>query len=275
MPYLVSRLGLFILFLVCGFVIFGLPLILPIGIQIVFRIGIFVIFLVASLLLRWKSMNKRYFFVCFAFFVASLVVFMDYFLYLNWSVLNIHGSRMDQYVLAKIISTILIVVPIIVLTKVSGQNMASIYLAKGKLKVGLLIGLILFVFFLITSIPAAMLLYGGKGLAYEHLIAWAPWIFPFVLANGLREELLFRGLFLKKYQVFFGLGLSNVLQALVFVMPHFGETYSPVMIIFLVITFFLGLTFGALMQKTNSIIGSVLFHAGADIPVILGIFSNF
>jgi len=28
------------------------------------------------------------------------------------------------------------------------------------------------------------------------------------------------------------------------------------------------------MLKIDSLLGSVLFHAGADIPVILGIFSN-
>jgi len=44
---------------------------------------------------------------------------------------------------------------------------------------------------------------------------------------------------------------------------------------FTVIVFFLGLAFGAIMQKTNSLLGSILFHAGTDIPVILGIFSNF
>ncbi len=207
MPGLISRLGLLILFLICGFLVFGLPLILPVEIQIIFRIGIFVIFLAAALALRWKGVNKRYFLICFAFFIAALVVFADYFLYLNWSALHIYGTRMDQYVLAKIISTVLIVVPIIVLTKISGQNMPSIYLAKGNLKVGLLIGLILFAFFLITSIPAAILLCGGKGLTYGHLIIWAPWIFTFVLANGLREELLFRGLFLKKISSVFWLGL--------------------------------------------------------------------
>jgi membrane protease YdiL (CAAX protease family) len=182
---------------------------------------------------------------------------------------------MDQYVYAKVISAVLVVLPIVILIKVSGQRMASLYLSKGNLKLGLTIGISLFVFFLVTSVPAAMLLYGGKGLTYSSLFNWAPWIFTFILANGIREELLFRGLFLKKYQFFLGLPLSNFLQAAIFVLPHFGESYSPVMAIFLVITFLLGLAFGAIIQRTNSLLGSILFHAGADIPVILGIFSNF
>jgi len=44
---------------------------------------------------------------------------------------------------------------------------------------------------------------------------------------------------------------------------------------FLAVVFFLGLAFGAVMQKTNSLLGSILFHAGTDIPAVLGIFSNF
>ncbi len=275
MSRLVSQTGLFVLFLVFGFMIFALPLILPAETQIICRASVIVIFAASSLWLWLKKMDKRYFQVSFAFFIAALVVFLDYLLYSNWQALNVSGSRMDQYVLAKIISTLLIAAPIIVLTKASGQNLSSICIAKGKLKLGLLIGFIMFLFFLATSIPAAMLLYDGKNLTNGNLIVWAPWIFTFVLANGLREELLFRGLFLKKYEVFFGLGLSNLLQAIIFVMPHFGEAYSSIILVFITITFFLGLAFGALMQKTNSLIGSILFHAGVDIPVILGIFSNF
>ena len=32
--------------------------------------------------------------------------------------------------------------------------------------------------------------------------------------------------------------------------------------------------FRTVMQKTDGLLGPALFHAGADIPVILGIFSN-
>ncbi len=271
----VTHLAFFALFLVCGFLVFGLPLIFPYEIQIVYRIIVLAVFLAITLLLRGKTLAKRYFFVSFAFFTAQLVVTLDYLLYSNWSVLGFGGSRMDQYVLAKVISTVLIVVPIIALTKLVGQKLSSIFLTRGRLKLGLLVGLALFFFFFATSIPVATFLYGGKDLSYGNLVVWGPWILVFVLANGLREELLFRGLFLAKYQAFLGLGVSNFLQALVFVMPHFGESYSPITAVFLAVTFLLGLAFGALIQKTNSLLGSILFHAGADLPVVLGVFSNF
>ncbi len=275
MAQILTRVKLSVVFLFCGFLIFALPLILLPEFQLISRISVLVIFIVATFALRRRIANKNYFLIGLAFSIATLVVFLDYLLYSNWSTLGITGSRIDQYVLAKVLSTILIVVPILILTKVSGQKMTSLYLSKGNLKLGLAIGIILFTLFLATSIPAATLLYGGKNLTYSSLIGWAPWVFTFVLANGIREELLFRGLFLKKYQVFLGLGLSNFLQSVIFILPHFNETYSPVMTIFLAITFFLGLAFGAITQRTNSILSSILFHAGADIPVILGIFSNF
>jgi uncharacterized protein len=41
-----------------------------------------------------------------------------------------------------------------------------------------------------------------------------------------------------------------------------------------IFTFSLGLAWGYIMQRTDSILGSALFHAGADIPVFIGIFSN-
>ena len=125
-----------------------------------------------------------------------------------------------------------------------------------------------------TSVPVSVLLYGGENFTYGNLVSWAPWVFSFVFVNGFKEELQFRGLFLKKYEMFLGLDFSNFLQALVFTSAHLGEIYSPFSFIFLVLVFFLGLAFGAVMQKTNSVLGSVLFHAGSDIPVIIGIFSN-
>jgi hypothetical protein len=182
---------------------------------------------------------------------------------------------MDLFVLFKVLSALLVVIPIILLTKVSGQDMKSLYLTKGKLRIGLIVGVSLFFFFLATSIEASNLLYGGKGLNLGKLVSWAPWIFVFVFTNGIKEEIQFRGLFQKKFEASLGAGSANLLQAIIFTLPHMGETYSPLMIGFLFIVFLLGLAFGALAQKTNSLIGSILFHAGTDMPVILGIFSNF
>jgi membrane protease YdiL (CAAX protease family) len=43
---------------------------------------------------------------------------------------------------------------------------------------------------------------------------------------------------------------------------------------FLLVTFGFAIAWGWLMQKTDSLWGSALFHAGADLLIILPIFSS-
>ena len=271
-----QKLLLFALFLILAISIFGVPLLLSGSIELVYRIIICITFAACALALRRSINLSKYFSVFLAFFISSLVFLFEYLLYSNQSLLYwVSSSRMDLYVLFKVLSTLLVVVPIILLTKASGQHVASIYIARGKLRLGLIVGTVLFLLFLATSVWTGTLLYGGKDLTFGKLVAWAPWMLIFVFSNGIKEEIQFRGLFLKKYTTFFGVDSSNLLQAIPFAVAHMGETYSPEMLVFFVIVLLLGLGFGALAQKTNSLAGSILFHAGTDIPVILGIFSNF
>ena len=69
------------------------------------------------------------------------------------------------------------------------------------------------------------------------------------------EELLYRGLFLQKYEPFLGKGLSNVLTAIVFAIMHTQVTYAAEMITFLMIVLVLSLIWGALIQKSDSLWG--------------------
>ena len=96
----------------------------------------------------------------------------------------------------------------------------------------------------------------------------------FVFGNAFAEELLFRGLFLRKLEPFLGSFPSNLPIAAVFTLLHTGIDYTIDNVIFQSILLPLALICGWLIQKTDTIWGSVLFHAGMDIPVILGIFSN-
>lgn len=85
---------------------------------------------------------------------------------------------------------------------------------------------------------------------------------------------MFRGLFLRKLEPFLGKFLSNLTIALVFTLIHFGVSYTADQFSFLLILFPLALLLGWLAQKTDALWASILLHAGMDIPVILGIFSN-
>ena len=271
-----GRSKLFALFLTCGISIFTIPLILSDPFKLIYRIAVCIILLINALLIRRKPHLTKYLPLLFAFFVSSIVSLFEYLLYSNQSFLFwISSSRMDLTIVFKVLSSLIVIIPIVLLTKVSKKDLSSIYLRKGKLKLGLTIGIILFLFFLATSVWTSTLLYEGKNLTFNKVIAWLPWILVFVFSNGIKEEIQFRGLFLKKYETLLGVDPSNLLQSMIFTLAHIGETYSPIMILFLFIVFLLGLAFGAVIQKTNSLIGSILFHAGTDIPVILGIFSNF
>ncbi len=95
-----------------------------------------------------------------------------------------------------------------------------------------------------------------------------------VIIVPLLEELLFRGLFLRNYQGLFGSRYANLLTAIVFTLGHVQVTYTPDVLSFLVILMVLALAWGHLMLKTESVWGSALFHAGADIPVVIGIYST-
>jgi membrane protease YdiL (CAAX protease family) len=135
---------------------------------------------------------------------------------------------------------------------------------------GLAIGVAGFVGFVVLAFMPLV----SRGGMLNKLLSLSPWILIFVLANGFNEELLYRGLFLKRYEAFLGKGLSNLLAASVFTLAHVQVTYVSDLRQFLFILFPLALVWGYLMQKTDSLWGSVIFHAGADCMIIFGIFAS-
>jgi hypothetical protein len=96
----------------------------------------------------------------------------------------------------------------------------------------------------------------------------------FIAGNALNEELLFRGLFLEKVSNLSGRFLSNLAISIPFVLHHTGITYTNDALMFLAYLLPLSLAWGYITQDTDSLLGSVLFHAGTDIPVLLVIFSR-
>jgi uncharacterized protein len=274
-----NRAGLFFLFLAFGLLISVVfshfrPL-FPREIDIPARAALILAFLVVSLIFRRSQRFNRYWLIFFAFFIASFAQALDYYLS-GWSLslLGLSVKTPAGIVMDKLESTFLIIVPIIVLTKLSGNNMASIFLQKGKLKLGLIIGLSVFVVVALISIPWARWQYQTGDLGLARVISWIPWILIFVLANGINEELLFRGLFLKKLDPFLGAFLSNLCMAIPFSLLHVGVNYTQSSLMILVFLVPLGLALGYVMQKTNSILGSWLIHASVDIPVALSLFST-
>lgn len=274
-----KRIALFLLFLVCGISLPSLSGLLiypfslvPSGWVIVYTLALLLIFLTASIVLRYRSSHKQYWEILFAFFIASIAIFLD--LIVNFPADSLNGLLLDMLVSASIIVAV-----IISFTKLMGNSLGSIFIKKGNLKLVLIVGPTGFFIFAVASIPLSEALFQGQNLTVDKVVAWLPWILPIVLLNGVREELLYRGLFLNKYEAKLGPKTSNLLQAIIFSLSHsvagLGFTaYTQYIWAIVAFTFVLGLAWGYIMQRTDSVLGSVLFHAGTDIPVFLGIFSN-
>ena len=277
----IHRVGLFILFLLCGLLLFVVfshfrPM-LPADIDIVARASLIIVVLAAAWLARRNGAFRRYRPLLVAFLVASVAMALDLYLPFSRWALRLLDLQLDTpagLALDKLESTLLIVVTIIVLTKVSGGDLASIYLKAGNLRRGLVIGLITFSLFAAVSFPLATWMFGAQDLSLARVMPWVPWLLIFVLGNALNEELLFRGLFLRKLEPLLGTFPSNLLIAIAFALSHTGVDYTTESLMFLATLLPLALAWGYIMQRTDSLWGSLLFHAGTDIAVMLGIFSN-
>lgn len=235
------------------------------------QVGIALAFLVGALYLRQNATANELWPVFYAFFVAAAAVAVS--IVLSGYLRGLLGYGLDTapgIALAKFSQSVLRVLPILLLIGLAGDDRRSLYLNRGRLGLGLVVGAAAFVVFgALAFAPLA-----GNEAAVQKVVSWAPWILVFIFANAMEEELLFRGLFLRRFEPFLGRGLANLLTAIVFTLIHVQATYAADMIQFLAVVFPLGLAFGYLMQKTDSLWGSVAFHAGADLLIIVGIFGG-
>ena len=271
-----ERLGLFLLFLFIGLAVF-LPSItfsdrIRDTIEIFLRTGLCVLFFVATIVFTGQKKLKKYWPLSFAFFLAALSQLLAWQfsgLPLNW--FNLDVSAINGMAVAKLSQSLLIIIPIILLTRVSGQSFSSIYLKKGKIRYGLGIGL--FAFFTFAGLLFLQTRNADSGP--DRLLSASPWILVFVLSNGFNEELLFRGLFLRKFESFLGKFGSNLVTAIIFTLAHMKVEYviSGEILRFLGVVFVLAIVWGYMMQKTDSLIGPFLFHAGADLLLFSSLFT--
>ncbi len=238
------------------------------------RICLMMVLLIAVLLVRRSKRYNRYWQIVFGLLVLAVAVSLDWIINIYLiEFVGLHDNTLAGWALPKLNECIIVVCVIVLFTRLSHQNLGSIYIQKGKLKLGLIIGFTAFFVAATGSIPMANL-FKAQSLSLSRIIPWIPWLLIFVLANAALEEVLFRGLFLRKLEPIYGKLLSNILIAIVFTVLHGSVTYTGDQRIFIAVLFPLALAWGYIMQKTDSIWGSILFHAGMDIPIMLGIFSN-
>jgi membrane protease YdiL (CAAX protease family) len=234
------------------------------------------VFLIASLWFKYDRRWNKYWQIGFAFFIAS-VAYPFSALFDSWIRATLRWFAMTKdtsqgLAIGKICETLLKTIPILVLVKLSGADFGSIYLKRGKILLGVGIGLL--VFFFLT--PAAFMFAAQRFTSVDTLVAAVVWGLVFSFANGFMEELWLRGLFLKHFKPVLGIHGSVWLTSITFALMHaFAYYFMPAALPFFVVnTLALGLGCGYLMVKSDSIWGATLIHAASDFYLFIAVLAN-
>lgn len=268
-----SKVILSIILLACSFAVFLLgpnySALFPTNGNAIYAAIVSAAFLIAALLFKRTEKLAKYWPVTYAFFVASTVNI----------VADLFGARQGDFVrwlgfsensnpgqgLGKLYETLLAVIPILILTLLSGANLRSLYLAKGNInyKWGFGIGA-LFVINYLTSV----LIFFGTGYEMSKLGSVILWGMVFAFSNSLLEELWVRGIFMKKLLPLVGVVGTVALTSIWFGAMHFlSVAFMPAAVvpIFVFNALTMGIGCGIIILKTDSIWGAYLIHAAADL----------
>ena len=267
---LAYRAGLFALVLIGALAVFVLGTnyypAFPTNGSLAYAAALAAVFLAAAWLLKRDARLAPYWPLAYAFFAASMVNVVSVVLVGYGPALlrplGVLPNSNAFTALAKGYDVLLGVVTIVVLVKVSGADLGSLYLRRGDLKWGLGIGSLVLLNFLTSA-----LIFQATGYNLDKLGSAIGWGAVFAFSNGLLEELWFRGLFLKKLTPLLGVAGAIAVSSIWFAALHLlSVTYLPAYTIpiFLVNTLTLGIACGWLMVKTGSLWGAVLIHAAAD-----------
>ena len=257
------RLALYSLFLVCGLSVFAISYVSP---ELSIGSGALIaLFFLAAWASNRSSRFRIYWKVPFAFFVFSFVWFTRHTI-LDSALVQPLYKTLNGNVIAQLIDSAVVIIPILLLTLASGDKLSSIFLQRGNVRLGLIVGLIVFIVFLLVSGVVAVQL---AGMSPGGFLLLTPYLLVLALANGFKEELWFRGLFLNKYELLLGIGLSNFLQAPIFAASLIEGEFAPALVGIVLVSFVLGLGLGYLMRRTESILGPSLCEAGSVIPIFL------
>ena len=164
-----------------------------------------------------------------------------------------------------------IVGTILVLALVTRDDPAELFVSRGRLRLGLAVGIPSFLVFTVIGLAAAV----ARGVPPDRLRDLSLLFIPVTLADGFMEELLFRGLFLRRIGRLVGDNWANVVTAAVFAFAHVRVEFVPNLPAFLVAVFLLGLLWGWIMQRTRSWLAPSLVHAGVDMLIIADFFMAY
>ena len=274
------RLGLLALSLIGGLAVFvfgyGFYDFLPTNNNPLYLAILSGIFLALALWLRRDQRGEKYWRAAYAFFTASAALLLSTLMARYTDVLldalQLTTGTSQGMAVAKSFEMLVVVASILLLTQLSGADLGSIFLQRGNLKLGLGVGALV----LINLGTAALLFLTPRFSSMGTFGAAIAWGLVFSCANSFMEELLLRGIFLKRFTPLLGAGSAVLVTSIVFSLMHAGAVYlTPFAVPFLVVnTLTLGLACGYLMMKADGIWGAVLIHAAADLFLFVALLAN-
>jgi membrane protease YdiL (CAAX protease family) len=236
------------------------------------KIALPVLLFIATLASGRSERLRRWRGVFLGFLAASTAFLVSH--WVSGPLLGLTGMSIDSVAgvaFAKLFDTLPIVVTVLVVAHIGGLRPADLFIRKGRVKAWLIVGLVTFAVFTVVFLLQS----SGEGIGTGRLIAYAPWTLIFIFANAFMEELHFRGLLLGPFEEMLGRHTANLCIALFFTLTHAPVQYTTDILFFLVVVFVLSYTWGYIIQRTESLWGSVLFHAGADLLIIVGIYKTY
>jgi membrane protease YdiL (CAAX protease family) len=257
-----------------GFIgIAGYYALIPFETRMWMRLILAAIFL-AAMIVFWRNKPARE--TCLAFFAVSVGLYVAGLIggtLTSW--LGISDQDPRGFAINKINETLPIILVILLAVLLSRRKLSTLYLSGGRvgrsLIYGLVVGAALFLYFLSQ---------GGwqvfQAEAMKTLLPMIGWMTIFSIFNGFMEELWFRGLFLSRFEWLLGRSWAFWITAITFGMLHIFGSFNGTLGTLLLSSFtvLLGIAFGYIVQKTNSIWGAVLGHFFADFFMMVGYFAT-
>ncbi len=260
---------------ILAFTIGGYNYFMDRNVRTIVKCGIPVLFLIPTLGLYRSGKYHKYWKVSFA-FLSVAIGFLLAWIFGGWYtwVPGLVADSVEGWALAKVAETLPIIVGILVLAKLSGDKPFDLFLKGGDHKKALGLGLL--------CIPLGFVQFAVIGgftlnVGIDTIVAWGPWLAIFAFSNSLMEELIFRGLFLRKYEAIMGPKASLALISVVFAIFHI--ILLPFMglggvLVFVTFLFFESWLWGRTIQKSGSIWGAVLAHAIGDVLLMIAAFGT-
>lgn len=278
---LAAKAGLFSLFLVCAIAVFILgdnhQRTFPTNYNLYYESATTVFFLAAALVLRRVPRLRDFWQIAYAFFAAAAVLLVTSLTVdLREALFRAIGvfPKTNQAMAAeKLFEAVMTIGTILLLFKLAGMKLDTLYVRRGNLKLGLLVGLGTLLNFMTSSIMFFSTQYPDMAKLGSAIL----WGIVFSLCNGFLEELWLRAQFLKRLVPVLGLGTSIVVTSLWFGLYHVsGLMYmQPEAVPFYMInTFTFAAAWGYLMHKTDSWIGPGLMHAASDFFLFVALLSQ-